>query len=113
MTAEAQALAALLAEECRALRCGQYDGLARIAAEKARLVQAIAALPPPEADLAALRDTLRRNARLIASAVAAFRAADRRVAELRQAAAGFSSYAADGSSALIAAGPVPGFERRA
>lgn len=113
MTAEARALTALLVRECDLLRRGEYDDLAQIAEEKARLVRDITARPPSSGEMLRLHAGLRRNARLIAAAVAGFRAATGRVAEMRQAAAGFSSYAADGRSAMITAGAAPGFVRRA
>jgi len=90
-----------------ALGRGDYDALALLSAEVDRAAEGIAALPPD-----ALEDLRRRAAETAACLDAArngFRAARRRVEEVRAGPSGLSTYDRDGRKAAPpSAGPLAG-----
>ena len=91
------ALAALLEQEFTALRQADFADLDEIATDKEALLGALAAAPAPTAAaLDALIVQANRNAACLQAASRGIRAARRRLAELRRAAEGLSTYDRNG-----------------
>jgi hypothetical protein len=86
----------------RALRQADYPALAALAAELEAALPAAAALP--ETALRALRAEAEQTAACLAAARSGLRAARRRMAEIRAASDGLSTYDRHGRSARQAAG---------
>ncbi|MHA6347674.1 flagellar protein FlgN [Roseivivax sp. CAU 1761] len=108
------ALGALLDRERDALLDGDFDTIERLAAERERLVAALAAAPPAEAGaLAPLQARLRRNRDLFEQALAGLRSVGDRLAALRRLREGAETYDDGGARQTLAAPRRQRLERRA
>ena len=99
------ALENLLEAERHAIREGNFDGLDRMADEKARLIDFVAAhqvaSPAQRELLERLQTRTQGNQRLLAAAIAGVRAAQRRLDMIRRAARTLNTYDAMGRAATI------------
>ncbi len=89
----------LLANEKAAILVADFDGLAAIEPDKAKLVHDIAALT--RADLKVIAQRLEENQALLEQAQAGISAAQDRVAALQKATNELTIYAADGSFNVV------------
>lgn len=110
------ALEGLLDAERRAIRAGEFEGLARLADEKARLIDLIAghasAAPGQRELLVRIQSRTSENQRLLAAAMSGVKAAQRRLDTIRRAARTLNTYDSTGRATTI--GTAPGsIERRA
>lgn len=110
------ALEGLLDAERHAIREAAFEGLGRLADEKARLIDIVAAhqvaAPAQRALLERIQARTSENQRLLAAAISGIRAAQRRLDMIRRAARTLNTYDAMGRATTIGstAGTV---ERRA
>ena len=101
----AEALLTLLAEERAALRVGDLTVLPDLADRKSRLSQELAVTPPDRAAAARIAKALARNARLLAASRDGIRAAQARLAALKDVRSGLSLYTARGDRTTVAQRP--------
>ena len=99
------ALLALLAEERAAICSGDFTGLSGFADRKTSLAQAVVALGPNRATAARIDKALQRNARLLNAACDGIRAAEARLAALKDVRNGLSLYTAAGDRKTVARRP--------
>ena len=99
------ALLILLAEERAAIRSGDLAGLPAFADRKAALAEAIAESRPNNAMAARIDTALKRNARLLSAACDGIRAAQARLAALKDVRNGLSLYTAAGDRTTVARRP--------
>lgn len=101
----ADTLLSLLVEERAAIRSGDLTGLVAFADRKAVLAQAVAALGPNRATVARIDKALQHNARLLTAACDGIRAAQARLAALKDVRNGLSLYTAAGDRTTVARRP--------
>lgn len=116
LTRALHALEGLLDAERRAIRAGEFEGLARLADEKARLIDVISAhagaAPDQRELLARIQSRTTENQRLLAAAMSGVKAAQRRLDAIRRAARPLNTYDSAGRATTI--GSLSGrIERRA
>ena len=106
-------LQGLLDAERDALMSGNFDRLAELFQEKEILATALADRPLETADIAPLRDGLRRNQELFDQAMAGIRNVAARLGDLNRARRATDTYNAQGKRQTIDAPSAKRLERRA
>jgi flagellar biosynthesis/type III secretory pathway chaperone len=107
-------LEALLIEERRALLAGSFENLAAIGEEKARLLDALDALDPDDAEpLQALQNAISRNQVLLQSALSGIRDVAERMALLRRVRESLQTYDAQGHKSEVYRAGAGKLEKRA
>lgn len=91
----------LLEREKQAILSADFDTLARILAEKEALMPL---LHPSRTELQGLRDKVSRNGRLLESAMAGLRSAQKRLSILREVGSSLSTYTKDGARSRVETG---------
>ena len=101
----ATALLTLLTEERAAIRAGQLSDLTTLANRKDVLTLAVAATPPDRATTARIDRSLQHNARLLSAACDGIRAAQARLAAIKDVRSGLNLYTANGNRTTVARRP--------
>lgn len=109
----AERLQSLLSAEREALLAGNFDKLSDLLAEKQALAETLADKPLSPAEVAPLRDGLRRNQELFDQAMAGIRNVAARIGDLNRARRATDTYNAQGQRQTIDAPAENRLERRA
>jgi len=102
----------LLTEERLAILSGSFGALPELGARKTVLFEALERARGPERELRAIAQSLGRNQRLLAAAIAGVREAATRIGAIGAVRNGFSTYTESGGRAQLGR-PGPGLEKRA